>query len=66
VAAENVDMSTAAEPRRTDLEAICKAIAEGKKVDPEIAKRVREKSDSLRRKIDAISSVEMLRSVRDE
>lgn len=59
-------MSTAAEPHRSDLETICRAVAEGKKIDPEIVKRVKEKSDAIRRKIDGPSSAEILRSIREE
>jgi hypothetical protein len=59
-------MSTAAEPKRTDLEEICKSMAEGKKVDSELAKRARERSDAIRRKFDGPSSAEILRSVREE
>jgi len=59
-------MSTASGRDKTDLEAICKAIADGKKVDPEIARRVRERSESLRRKFDYELSVDLVRSARDE
>ena len=59
-------MSTAAEREPTDLELICKALAEGKKVDPQIAKRVKERSDAIRRKADDNLSIETLRSIRDE
>ena len=64
--ADNGDMSTAAEPHRSDLETICRAVADGKKIDPAIVKRVQEKSDGIRRKIDGPSSVEILRSLREE
>jgi hypothetical protein len=59
-------MSTASDREKSDLELICKAIAEGKKVDPEIAKRVRLRSDAVRRKVDHELSVELVRDSRDE
>lgn len=59
-------MSTAAQREPTDLEAICRAVAEGKKIDPAVVRRVQEKSDALRRKIDGPSSVDVLRSIREE
>jgi hypothetical protein len=64
--ADNEGMSTAAEPSRSDLEAICKAVAAGRKVDPDIAKRVREKSDAIRKSASDNLSVETLRSIREE
>jgi hypothetical protein len=63
---ENESMSTAAQPHRSDLETICRAVAEGKKIDPEIVKRVKEKSDAIRRTIEGPSSVDILRSIREE
>ncbi len=59
-------MSTAAEREPTDLEMICKALATGKKIDPVIAKRVKERSDAIRRKADDNLSVETLRAIREE
>jgi hypothetical protein len=59
-------MSTASDRNKTDLEAICRAVAAGKKVDPELAQRVRERSKSLRRKLDHELSVELVRSSRNE
>lgn len=59
-------MSTAAEPSRTDLETICKAVAEKKKIDPDLVKRVKERSDAIRRGASDNLSVETLRSIRDE
>ena len=59
-------MSIAPDRDKSDLEAICKAAAEGKKVDPEIARRVRDRSLELRQKLDREISVELVRSVRDE
>lgn len=59
-------MSTASERDKTDLEAICQAIAAGKKVDPDLAKRAQDKSHALRRKLDHELSVELIRAVRDE
>lgn len=59
-------MSTASDPHKADIEAVCKAVTEGKKLDPEIAKRVRERSEALRRKFDYELSVELVRSARDE
>ena len=50
----------------TDLEMICQAIAEGRKVDPEIAKRVRERSDQLRTATRENLSLDLLREAREE
>jgi hypothetical protein len=50
----------------SDLEAICSALAEGRKIDPEIAKRVQSRSQELRKKFGSEVSVELVRSVREE
>ena len=59
-------MSIVPDRDKADLEAICKAVAEGTKVDPEIERRVRDRSQELRQKLDHELSVELVRSTRDE
>jgi len=59
-------MSIVPDPEKTDLDLVLEAVAEGKKMDPELVKRVRERSAALRQKFDREISVELLRSVRDE
>lgn len=49
-----------------DLRAIFEAVAQKKPIDPEVAKRVREKSEAVRRKFDEELSVTLLRSAREE
>jgi hypothetical protein len=49
-----------------DLKAIFAAVAQKKPVDPDVAKRVREKSEAVRRKFQEELSVKLLRSVREE
>jgi hypothetical protein len=51
---------------RADLEAVCRALAEKRPVDPHVAKRVRERSAELRREFDSELSVELIRSIRKE
>jgi hypothetical protein len=55
---------------KTDLEAVCLALAEKRPVDPEVVKRARERSEQLHResgrKFAQELSVELLREVRDE
>jgi len=63
---ESKVMSIVPDPEKTDLELVLEAAAEGKKMDPELVKRVRERSAALRQKFDKEISVELLRSVRDE
>ena len=57
-------MSTATE--KADLEAILSAINAGRKIDPEVAKRVRQRSEELRKNFDREISVELIRSLREE
>jgi hypothetical protein len=59
-------MSTVPERDKTDLELVLEAAAEGKEMDPELVKRVREKSAAHRRKFDYEISLELLRAVREE
>jgi hypothetical protein len=59
-------MSIVPDRPKTDLEILCEAAAEGKKPDPEVVKRVRERSATLRRKFDKELSVELLRAAREE
>ena len=59
-------MSIVPDRKKTDLELLSEAVAEGRKADPEVVKRVRERSASLRRKHSKELSVELLRSARDE
>ena len=59
-------MSIVPDRRKTDLEVICEANSQGKKVDPEVVKRVRERSEAVRRKYDHELSVELVRSAREE
>jgi hypothetical protein len=59
-------MSTMPDRPKSDLEILCEAAAEGKKADPEVVKRVRERSSPLRRKFDKELSVELVRSAREE
>jgi hypothetical protein len=51
---------------QSDLELICQAIAEGRKVDPELARRARARSESLRSPTPENLSLELLREVREE
>ena len=50
----------------TDLEIICAALAEGRKIDAALAQRVREHSDQLRTTTRDQLSIDLLREVRDE
>jgi hypothetical protein len=59
-------MSIVPDREKSDLEILCEASAEGKKPDPEVVKRVRERSAALRRKFETEISVEMVRASRDE
>lgn len=59
-------MSIVPDREKTDLELVLEAAAQGKKMDPELVKRVRERSASLRRKFDKEISLELLRAARDE
>ena len=59
-------MSIVPDRDKTDLQALCDAAAEGKNPDPKLVERVRERSASLRRKLDQELSVELLRAARDE
>lgn len=59
-------MSIAPDRDKADLEAICQAVAEGKKVDPEITHRVRDRSQELRQKLEHELSVELVRLSREE
>jgi hypothetical protein len=59
-------MSIMPDRKKTDLQILSEAVAEGRKADPEVVKRVRERSASLRRKFEEEISVELLRSSRDE
>jgi len=58
--------STMSTETATDLEMICQAIVEGRKVDPEIAKRVRERSEQLRTATRENLSLDLLREAREE
>jgi hypothetical protein len=49
-----------------DLKAVFEAVARNQPVDPEVAKRVREKSDALRRETKDEISIDLLRSIREE
>lgn len=51
---------------KTDLEAVLAAIAEKRRVDPEVAKRIQEKSAEARKKFDTEVTLETLRTVRDD
>jgi len=59
-------MSIVPDRKKTDLELLSEAVAEGRKADPEVVKRVRERSAKLRRKFDTELSVELIRSARSE
>jgi hypothetical protein len=61
---ENSYMSTI--DAKTDLEAVFIAVAEKRRVDPEVARRIREKSAASRKKFDREVSLETLRSSRDD
>lgn len=63
---EDMDMSIVPDGKKTDRQILGEAIAEGRKPDPEVVKRVRERSASLRKKFDKELSVELIRSARDE
>ena len=66
MASEDGDMSLMPDRKKTDLQILSEAVAEGRKADPEVVKRVRRRSASLRRKFEKEISVELLRSSRDE
>ncbi|MGC3967033.1 MAG: hypothetical protein QM775_06570 [Pirellulales bacterium] len=59
-------MSIAPDGKKTDRQILTEAAAEGRKADPEVVKRVRERSAAVRRKLDKELSVELVRSVRTE
>jgi hypothetical protein len=51
----------------SDLEAICASIAAGRPIDPVIARRVQERSESLRKALPETNvAVELIREVRDD
>jgi hypothetical protein len=57
-------MSSEAETS-ADLKAVFEAVARKKPIDPEVANRVREKSDAVRRDFSEELSVKLLRSIRE-
>ncbi len=59
-------MSTVPDRKKSDLQALLDAAAEGKKPDPDLVKRVREQAAAHRPKFDHEVSLELLRAVRDE
>ncbi|MCE9606113.1 MAG: hypothetical protein K8U03_14550 [Planctomycetia bacterium] len=59
-------MSTVPDRDKPDLKAVFDAVAEGKKPDPELVKRIRERSAARRRKFDYEISLELLRAAREE
>jgi hypothetical protein len=61
---ENTYMSTT--EAKTDLEAVLAAVAEKRPVDPDVAKRIQEKSAATQKRFDTEVTLETLRSVRDD
>lgn len=55
---------------QADREAVFQAITEGRKVDPDVVKRIRDRSLKLRqqvgKKFDGELSVQLIREIRDE
>lgn len=49
-----------------DLKAVFDAVARKQPIDPEVAKRIREKSEAVQREFKEELSVELLRSIREE
>jgi hypothetical protein len=62
---ENRGMSIAPETS-ADVKAVFEAVARKTPIDPEIAKRVREKSEAVRREFPTELSLELLRAAREE
>jgi hypothetical protein len=66
VPTEDIHMSIVPDGKKSDRQILGEALAAGRKPDPEVVKRVRERSASLRKKFDKELSVELIRSARDE
>ncbi len=52
---------------KADLEAICESVAARRPVDPDVAKRVRERAEAVRAGLKPMTvAVDLLREIRDE